>query len=75
MRVCATYMQPQQSLFLYRCWVTREPAADETKHFLHREGQGAQLDIKHLAVRGWYKRISGSCSVKQDGGFIKPYLP
>lgn len=45
-----TYMQPEQSLLLYRCWISRKPAANESKHFLHGEGQRAQLDIKHLTV-------------------------
>jgi len=43
-------MQPQQSLLLDRCRVARESAADEAKHFLHGEGQGAKLNIKHLAA-------------------------
>lgn len=43
-------MQPEQSLLLYRCWISRKPAANESKHFLHGEGQRAQLDIKHLTV-------------------------
>lgn len=44
-------MKPQQSLLLHRRWVAGESAADEAKHFLHGEGQGAQLDIKHLTVK------------------------
>lgn len=44
------YMKPQQSLLLHRRGVARESAADEAKHFLHREGKWAQLNIKHLAV-------------------------
>lgn len=47
LRPC-TYVQPEQSLLLYRCWISRKSAADETKHFLHGEGQRAKLDIKHL---------------------------
>lgn len=50
-----TYMQPQQSLLLNRGWVAREPAANEAKHFLHGEGQRAQLDVKHLTVRKRWK--------------------
>lgn len=38
--LCA-YMQPEQRLLLYRCWITRKPAADESKHLLHGEGQRA----------------------------------
>lgn len=53
---CA-YMQPEQRLLLYRCWISRKPAADESKHFLHGEGQRAQLDIKHLTVGQMYSRV------------------
>lgn len=48
------YMQPQKSLLLDRRRVARESATNEAKHFLHGEGQGAQLDVKHLAA--WGKR-------------------
>lgn len=54
--VCA-YMQPQQSLLLHWCRIARESAADEAKHFFHGEGQGAQLDIKHLTVSRGHSRI------------------
>lgn len=45
-------MQPQKSLLLDGRRVARESATDEAKHFLHGEGQGAQLDVKHLAAWG-----------------------
>ncbi len=52
-----SYMQPQQSLLLHRRWVARESAADEAKHFFHGEGQGAQLNVKHLTVSRRHSRI------------------
>lgn len=58
-----SYMQPQQSLFLHRCWVAGESATDEAKHFLHGEGQRAQLNIKHLAVEGRQRRMIVSCEL------------
>lgn len=68
--VCA-YMQPQQSLLLHRRRVARESAADEAKHFLHGEGQGAQLNIEHLTVsrrQNWMWHPSGN--VAQSVMFI-----
>lgn len=56
LRPC-TYVQPEQSLLLYRCWISRKSAADETKHFLHGEGQRAKLDIEHLTGRQTYGRL------------------
>lgn len=52
-----TYVQPEQSLLLYRCWISRKSAADETKHFLHGEGQRAKLNIKHLTGGQTYSRV------------------
>lgn len=72
------YMKPQQSLLLYRRWVAGESAAYKAKHFLHGERQGAQLNIKHLAV-GWrQKRIICSCKCsyadRQEQTFISRYF-
>lgn len=56
LRPC-TYVQPEQSLLLYRGWIARKSAADETKHFLHGEGQRAKLDIKHLTGGQTHSRV------------------